>query len=112
MPNTAFANTVFAVCALALTVASATARDWEGFAPRDPSLKQPGHWEWAWDGNDSLGIGLVGATVHYVPNGPARIVITGPDNALERVRVGQGQICWCEECRVIKGRVVSGSGGI
>ncbi len=112
MSNTAFANTGFAVCVLALAVASATARDWEGFTPRDPSLKQSGHWEWAWDGSDGLGIGLVGATVHYVPNGPARIVITGPDEALERVRVGQGQIRWCEDCRAIKGLEVTVSGVI
>jgi len=110
MPNTAFANTGFALCVVALAAASATARDWDDFTPRDPSLKQPGHWEWSWDGNDSLGIGLVGATVHYVPNGPARIVITGPDEALERIRVGQGQIRWCEDCHAIKGLEVTVSG--
>src|SRR3984957_15613849 len=108
MPNTAFAG--FALCVLALTAASATARDWDGFTPRDPSLKQPGHWEWAWDGSDSLGIGLVGATVHYVPNGPARVVIAGPDEGLERVRVGRGQTRWCEESIAIKGLDVTVSG--
>src|SRR5689334_7221849 len=110
MSNTAFAKAGFALCLLSLTVAPAIARDGYDFTPREPSLKQSGHWEWAWDGDDGLGVGLVGATVHYVPKGPARIVITGPDEALERVRVGQGQIRWCEDCRAIRGLEVTVSG--
>jgi hypothetical protein len=46
----------------------------------------------------------------YVPTLPARIVITGPDEALERVRVGQGQVRWCHDCRAIKGLEVIVSG--
>ncbi|HEX4634722.1 MAG TPA: DUF2807 domain-containing protein [Rhizomicrobium sp.] len=110
MTNNAFAKTGFALCLLSLVVVPAMARDRYEFTPREPSLKQPGHWEWAWDGEDGLGIGLVGATVHYVPKGPARIVITGPDEALERVRVGQGQVRWCEECHAVKGLDVTVSG--
>jgi hypothetical protein len=109
MSITAFAKTGFALCLIAL-IAPAQARSWDEFTPREPSLKQSGHWEWAWDGTDGLGIGLVGATVHYVPTGPARIVITGPNEALERVRVGQGQIRWCEDCRAIKGLEITVSG--
>lgn len=81
-----------------------------GFTPREPSIKQSGRWEWKWDGTDSLSIGLVGATVRYIPNLPARIVITGPDEALERLRVGQGQIRWCQNCRAIKGLEITVSG--
>jgi hypothetical protein len=110
MSSTSFVKTGFALCLLSLAVAPAMARDGYDFTPREPSLKQPGHWEWAWDGEDGLGVGLVGATVHYVPTGPARIVITGSDEALERVRVGQGQIRWCEDCRAIKGLEVTVSG--
>jgi ABC-type hemin transport system ATPase subunit len=88
MSNPAFAKTGFALCLLTLAVVPAAARDGYDFTPREPSLKQSGHWEWAWDGEDGLGVGLVGATVHYVPQGPARIVITGPNEALERVKIG------------------------
>lgn len=121
MQNTLIAKVALCLAALALAM-PALARDgddatprepspkrsghWEwidyGFTPREPSLKQSGHWEWGWDGTDGLGIGLVGAKVYYDPAGPARIVITGPDEALERLRVGQGQIRWCQNCRAIK----------
>src|SRR5690349_11118402 len=104
------AQIAFALLSLSLAL-PAWARSWDDdFTPREPSLKQSGHWEWEWDGRDGLGIGLVGATVHYRPAGPARIVITGPDEALERVRVGQGQIRWCNDCRAIKGLNVTVSG--
>ncbi|HET7083190.1 MAG TPA: DUF2807 domain-containing protein [Rhizomicrobium sp.] len=109
---TRVAKTGMAFCLVSLFAVSAGARDWDdyGFTPREPSLKQAGHWEWDWDGRDGLGIGLVGATVHYHPTGPARIVITGPDAALERVRVGQGQVRWCHDCQAIKGLDVTVTG--
>ena len=112
MRKTLAAKTGIAFCLLSLFALSASARDWDdyGFTPREPSLKQSGHWEWEWDGSDGLGIGLVGATVRYVPTLPARIVITGPNDALERVRVGQGQIRWCNNCRAIRGLEVIVSG--
>jgi hypothetical protein len=89
------------LCLFALTFAlPALARNWDDdFTPREPSLKQSGHWEWAWDGSDGLGVS-VGATVHYVAGGPARITVTGPDDLLAKLRVGQGQIRWCEDCRI------------
>ena len=101
MASSVFAKAGFAFSLLML-LAPAQARSWEDFTPRDPSLKQSGHWEWDWDGSDGLGVSLVGAKVRYVPTLPARIVITGPDEALERVRVGQGQVRWCDNCRAIK----------
>src|SRR5690242_938286 len=86
-----------ATLVFALLSGVALANDWDGFTPREPSLKQPGHWEWAWDGSDGLGIS-VPATVHYVRSGPARISITGPEEMLEQLRVGQGQIRFCRDC--------------
>lgn len=93
-----FAKTGFALCILSLSLAGASAKDWRGFTPREPSAKQPGRWEWTWDGKDGLGVGI-GATVRYVPSGPARIVIAGPEESLQQLEVGQGQIRWCDTCR-------------
>ena len=94
------------VCLFSMALAlPALARDWnDDFTPREPSLKQSGHWEWQWDGTDGLGVS-VGATVHYVAGGPARITVTGPDDLLEKLRVGQGQIRWCEDCSIRGGRL-------
>lgn len=93
---------ILAKTALALglvaVAAPAIARGWNDFTPREPSSKQPGRWEWAWDGSDGLGVGIAG-TVRYVPTGPARIVITGPEESLQQLEVGQGQIRWCDTCR-------------
>ena len=82
------AGFVFFLLALSLPV---QARGEDDFAPREPSLKQSGHWEWDWNGGDSLG-GHAPAIVHYVPTGPARVVINGPDEMLDHLRVGQGRI--------------------
>ena len=84
---------------LGLLSVGAAARDWDGFTPREPSLRQPGHQEWTWDGSDGLGVSVSGI-VHYQRSGPARISISGPDDVLEKLRVGQGQIRFCEDCRV------------
>ena len=98
MPNPLFSKAAFCLFSLALA-APALARSWDDFTPREPSLKQSNHWEWEWDGSDGLGVS-VRATVHYVADGPARIVVNGPNDLLEKLRVGQGQIRWCEDCRV------------
>ncbi len=97
---------LIAVGLLSLSLAlPALARDWnDDFTPREPSLRQSGHWEWAWDGDDGLGVS-VAATVRYVPGGPARISVNGPDELLEKLRVGEGQIRWCEDCRIRGGRL-------
>jgi hypothetical protein len=63
----------------------------DGFQPQEPSVSRPGYREWVWDGKDGLGV-AVPATVHYRRSGPARIVITGPEETLMHLRVGQGQI--------------------
>lgn len=89
-----------AALAVGLVIAAvpAIAREWDDFSPRAPSSKQPGRWEWTWDGSDGLGVGIA-ATVRYVSSGPARIVITGPEESLQQLEVGQGQIRWCDTCR-------------
>lgn len=61
------------------------------FTPSMPAVDQPGHKEWIWDGGRSLGLG-VPAILHYRRGGPARIVITGPEELLRHVRVGDGRI--------------------
>lgn len=91
--------------ALLLLALSSPALALGDFTPREPSLRQPGHWEWAWDGDDGLGVSIINATVHYDAGGPARITATGPDDLLEKLRVGQGQIRWCEDCRSGGGRL-------
>src|SRR5258705_4146615 len=94
-----------ALCLFSLALSTpALAREWYDITPRQPSLKQSGHWEWAWDGDDGLGVN-VAATVHYVAGGPARITVSGPDDLLEKLRVGQGQIRWCEDCSIKGGRL-------
>ena len=92
-----FAKAGFALCLFAL-LSPAQARDWHDFTTREPSLKQSGHWEWDWDGGDSLDV-QAPAIVHYVPTGPARIAINGPDDMLDRLRVGRGRIeMECFDC--------------
>jgi hypothetical protein len=93
-----FAKAGFALCLLSMSLAGASAKDRSDFTPREPSAKQPGRWEWSWDGKDGLGLSIP-ATVHYTPTGPARIVISGPDEILEQLEVGQGQIRFCDNCR-------------
>lgn len=84
-----FALGLLAVAPLA---APSRARDWnDGFVPREPALVQPGHWEWAWDGDDGLALEAP-VTVHYRVGGPARIVATGPDEILKHLLIGQGHI--------------------
>ncbi|MBN9588016.1 MAG: hypothetical protein BGN85_14310 [Alphaproteobacteria bacterium 64-11] len=91
------ALTVFALSLCATVSASGQSCEldactWsDGFIPQQPSVSKPGYREWAWDGKDGLGVS-VPATVHYERGGPARIVITGPEDTLTHLRVGQGQI--------------------
>lgn len=61
------------------------------FTSRAPAVDSPGHREWDWDGQRRLWIG-VPAVVHYQRGGPARIVVTGPEEMLRHLRVGSGHI--------------------
>jgi hypothetical protein len=69
---------------------AAMARDWDHVGTA-PALDQPGHKEWTWDGDRHLSVG-VPSVLHYQRGGPARIVITGPEDVLRRLRVGGGHI--------------------
>jgi hypothetical protein len=100
MQNKFLLKIALGLFAMVLSV-PAMARD---FTPREPSLKQSGHWAWDWDGTDGLGVSIA-ATVHYVPGGPARISVTGPDELLQKLRIGQGQIRWCEDCSINGGKL-------
>ncbi len=73
-----------------LVALPAIARPW-GFTPQKPVVDEPGRKEWTWNGQRSLSLG-VPAVVRYQRSGPARIVITGPQDALNRVVVGEGHI--------------------
>ncbi|HEY4078837.1 MAG TPA: DUF2807 domain-containing protein [Rhizomicrobium sp.] len=101
-----------ALCALFLfSVSAASSRSW-AFVAREPLVKQPGHREWAWDGSDGFGI-EVPATVHYVQGGSPRIVITGPDDMLAQIAVGQGQVqCADDPCRFDRGKLDVTVGGV
>jgi hypothetical protein len=76
---------------IALPLAAFARGDDLGFTPRDPAVVQPGHWEWAWDGDDGLSLETP-VTLHYRVGGPARIVATGPDEILKHLLIGQGHI--------------------
>jgi len=93
-----FAKAGLALCLLSMATVPAMAKDWDDFTPREPSLKQAGHWEWTWDGDDGLGVS-VPASVHVIAGGPARISVTGSDEMLARLRIGQGRIKLCNDCR-------------
>ena len=55
------------------------------------TVDRPGHREWAWDGGDGLGVG--GAmTVRVVPGGPARVVMTGPEELVRRAYLRRGDL--------------------
>jgi len=87
-------RTVLAMAGVALLVlvaGAASARDSYDMRGREADLKQPGHYEWRWDGSDSLTIGIP-ASVRYTPEGAPRIVITGPDELLSHIRLDRGQI--------------------
>jgi len=73
-----------------LAVSAGRADSW-GFTGIAPAVSQPGHREWVWDGEHSLSIG-VPVVLHYQRGGPARIVITGPEDQLSHLRVGSGRI--------------------
>jgi hypothetical protein len=81
---------VFSLLGLAVLPVSA-ATFWDRASYREPAVTQPGHIEWAWDGGERLGVG-VPATVHYSEQGAPRVVVTGSDEMLRRVRFGDGNI--------------------
>jgi hypothetical protein len=84
---------------LALAARGALARDGDDDdAVRAPAVQQSGHYEWDWDGGDSLTLAIPAAT-RYVSTGSPRIVITGSDDFLAHVRVGNGRIRMARDWR-------------
>jgi hypothetical protein len=70
--------------------ATASARDWS-FHPAQPAVDQPGHREWAWEGDDGLAVEAP-VTVHYSPAGSPRVVATGPAEMVSHIQFGEGRI--------------------
>jgi hypothetical protein len=89
-----------ALALLLATAAAATAQD----------VDRPGHREFAWDGGDTLSVG--GAmTVRVRQDGPARVVVTGPDDLVREVTLNNGRLGFDNGWRWF-GRSFSGKGDI
>ncbi|MES2472018.1 MAG: DUF2807 domain-containing protein [Pseudomonadota bacterium] len=86
-----FVRTAGLVCLMAFAALPASAQMFGGDSYRAPAVSQPGRLEWAWDGSDRLAVG-VPATVRYSEQGAPRLIITGPDDLLRRVRFRDGSI--------------------
>jgi hypothetical protein len=80
-----------ALLALPLCAVTAAARDWDDFRPLKPVVDQPGHREWAWEGDDGLAVEAP-VSVHYSPAGSPRVVATGPADMIAHMQFGQGRI--------------------
>jgi len=92
MTKTSLAKLACIISLLTITALPASAqRFWDNTHYRDPAVTQPGRMEWAWDGGKKLALGAP-ATLHYSEGGAPRVVITGPDEMLRRVRFGEGTI--------------------
>jgi len=91
MTKTSLAKLACIISLLTITALPVSARSWDNTHYRDPAVTQPGRLEWAWDGGKKLAVGAP-AIVHYSEGGAARVVITGPDELLRRVRFGEGTI--------------------
>lgn len=74
-----------------LAILPASAQMFGGESYRTPAVSQPNRLEWVWDGGDRLAVG-VPATVRYSEQGAPRVIITGPEELLRRVRFRDGTI--------------------
>lgn len=63
-----------------------------GFTAQDPVVDQPGHREWAWEGNNSLSYAGSTGHVSYEPGGSPRIIVTGDPKDVENIEVDGGAI--------------------
>ncbi len=86
-----FIRTAGLVSLLALAALPVSAQMFGGDAYRAPAVSQPNRLEWAWDGGDRLAVG-VPATVRYSEQGAPRVIVTGPEELLRRVRFRDGTI--------------------
>lgn len=78
-----------AIAAFAAIALPATAQMFDSY--RTPSVSQPGRAEWNWDGGNRLAVG-VPSTVRYSEQGAPRVVVTGPDDLVRRVRFRDGTL--------------------
>ena len=85
-----FIRTAGLVCLMALAALPVSAQMF-GDSYRAPAVSQPNRLEWAWDGGDRLAVG-VPATVRYSEQGAPRVIVTGPQELLRRVRFQGGII--------------------
>jgi Putative auto-transporter adhesin, head GIN domain len=86
----------FALCALCFTLAFLVAgdqifHDKKPLAAIRPLIDMATRKEWNWNGGDTLAIDAP-VVLHYQPDGPKRVTVTGPADLLNRVQVGGGQI--------------------
>lgn len=86
-----FIRTVGLVGLMALAALPVSAQMFGGDSYRAPAVSQPNRLEWAWDGGDRLAVG-VPATVRYHEQGAPRVIVTGPEELLRRVRFRDGTI--------------------
>ncbi|HJT44165.1 MAG TPA: DUF2807 domain-containing protein [Rhizomicrobium sp.] len=56
-----------------------------------PLLDLATHKTWRWDGGDTLALDAP-INIRYQPNGPPQVSVTGPEELLKHVRVGDGRI--------------------
>jgi len=78
-----------AVAAFAAIALPATAQMFDSY--RTPSVSQPGRAEWNWDGGSRLAVGVPG-TVRYSEQGSPRVIVTGPNELVRRVRFRDGTL--------------------
>jgi hypothetical protein len=86
-----FLRTAGLVCLMALAALPVSAQMFGTDSYRAPAVSQPNRLEWAWDDGDRLAVG-VPATVRYQEQGAPRVIITGPEDLLRRVRFRDGSI--------------------
>jgi len=89
MAKSAFLRTA-ALATLVIIALPASAQMF-GESYRAPAVSQPGRAEWNWDGSNRLSVG-VPANVRYSEQGAPRVVVTGPDDLVRRVRFRDGTL--------------------
>lgn len=90
MANSVFLRTA-ALATLVILALPASAQMFGGEGYRAAAVNQPGRAEWSWDGSDRLSVG-VPANVRYSEQGAPRVVVTGPDELVRRVRFRDGTL--------------------
>ena len=90
MAKSVFVRTA-ALAALVMLALPVSAQMFGGENYRAPAVNQPGRAEWNWDGSNRLVVG-VPANVRYSEQGAPRVIVTGPDELVRRVRFRDGAL--------------------